>query len=331
MIDFPDYDGDIILYYGPISRGGYDQISDILESSIVRKNKVCLALETTGGDPDAGYRIARALNHYYENVEVLISGICKSAGTLVCLGARKIIFGDRGELGPLDIQLSKPEELNENISGLVMIQAINALQEQMLSSFRENLVDIRHGSQIRTKMAADIAVKLAEGFVSPIAAKIDPVTLGEHQRAMQIAFDYGGRLSEMSENVKADAMLQLVVNYPSHSFVIDRKEARNLFHNVESPDETNMAIYDVVRDFIKKTTVRHQPIVISLSNLADAERKDNENLDAENLTIRDRSESNGSGANEGENEKSKRNKQDDTNAKGEKGRGERRKRQNPRA
>lgn len=44
-------------------------------------------------------------------------------------------------------------------------------------------MDIGGGSKYRTKRA--------DGFVSPIAAKIDPDILGEHQRAMQIAYDCG--------------------------------------------------------------------------------------------------------------------------------------------
>src|SRR5690606_3014909 len=118
---------------------------------------VCLVLITYGGDPDAAYRIARASNHHFKEVEILIPDICKSAGTLLCVGAKRLIFGDRGELGPLDIQLSKPDELHESMSGLDIIQAINALQNQVLDSFRTYLVDIRLGSRIRTKTAAEIA------------------------------------------------------------------------------------------------------------------------------------------------------------------------------
>ncbi|MCI5127011.1 MAG: SppA protein, partial [Candidatus Electrothrix sp. AUS3] len=124
------YDGKIFLYYGDISREGYSQISALYEERTEKKDKICLILITDGGDPDAAYRIARATNHHFDDVEILIPDICKSAGTLLCIGAQKLIFGDRGELGPLDIQLSKPDEMLERMSGLDIIQAINALQNQ---------------------------------------------------------------------------------------------------------------------------------------------------------------------------------------------------------
>src|SRR5690554_5765298 len=179
------YKSDVVLYIGPIERQGYDEFCDLLEAKQQKKDSLCIVLVTQGGDPDAAYRIARAAQHHYPGkVEILIPCVCKSAGTLLCVGANRLIFGDRGELGPLDIQLSKPDEMFESMSGLDIVQALAALEAQMLRSFKKYLVDIRGGSRIRTKMAAEIATKLADAYVGPIAAKIDPVTLGEHQRAM---------------------------------------------------------------------------------------------------------------------------------------------------
>ncbi len=261
------YEGDVVLYYGGISRDGYQKVSNVLESIPDKRQKACLVLVTYGGNPDAAYRIARALNHHFKEVEILIPDVCKSAGTLVCIGAHKLIFGDRGELGPLDIQLSKPDEMFESMSGLDIIQALNALENQVLTSFRNYLMDIRGGSRLRTKLAADIATKLADGFISPIAAKIDPVTLGEHQRAMQIAFDYGERLNKVTESLKSDALIQLVSGYPSHGFVIDRKEAGSLFKCVESPDETTIELYQLALGLLPNVPYQDSPVVCNLEEM----------------------------------------------------------------
>lgn len=255
------YDGDVYLYYGTVSREGYKRLTRSLEQKADKKNRVCLILVTYGGDPDAGYRISRALHHHYDEVEILIPDVCKSAGTLICIGANKLIFGDMGELGPLDIQLSKPDELFENMSGLDIIQALNNLEDQMLASFKKSLVDIRGGGGLRTKMAADISVKLAESLFAPIASRIDPLTLGEHQRAMQIAFDYGHRLNEVSKSLKQDALIRLVSNYPSHGFVIDRKEASTLFNNVCEPQADTMALYVIMRGVVESNPLQSSFIV----------------------------------------------------------------------
>jgi len=270
------YNGDVFLYYGGISRTGYDQLSNTLEDTHDKKEKVCLILATHGGNPDAGYRIARALSHYYKTIEILIPDMCKSAGTLLCVGANKLIIGDRGELGPLDIQLSKPDEMFENMSGLDIIKALNALESQVLQSFRTYLVDIRSGFRLKTKIAADMAVKLTDGFIAPIAAKIDPLTLGEHQRAMQIAYDYGIRLNNTSKALKSDALGRLIGDYPSHGFVIDRKEAAELFNDVQPPNDETIYLYLWARDVINNHPIPDAPIVLNVKEHLQTERLKNE-------------------------------------------------------
>lgn len=274
------YNGDVFLYYGNISRYGYSLLSDALENRVDKKEKICLILVTYGGDPDAGYRIARALSHHYKKVEILIPDACKSAGTLLCIGANKLILGDRGELGPLDIQLSKPDEMFENMSGLDILQALNALEVQVRKSFRNSLVDIRGGLRLKTKIAADIATKLTDGWIAPIAAKIDPVTLGEHQRAMQIAYEYGERLNNASKSLCEDALAKLIGNYPSHGFVIDRKEAKELFNNVSSPNDETYGLYSWAREIVKNKDINNL-IVLDVGCQLDNESKKNEHINTE--------------------------------------------------
>lgn len=275
---FEEYD--VLIYYREISREGYHQISTVLEKKIDKKDKVCLILITYGGDPDAGYRIARALKFHYKTVEILIPDMCKSAGTLVCIGADRLIIGDRGELGPLDIQLSKPDEILGRRSGLDIIQAISALEYRVISSFRSYLFDICTESRLTTKMAADIAAKLTEGFISPIAEKIDPIMLGEHQRAMKIAFDYGKRLDDMAHSLRENALNKLVSSYPCHSFVIDRREAETIFKNVVPPVDKFDKLYDwVIREFLEM----QQHIVCDIQDII---KKTNTSLDnQQNLSI----------------------------------------------
>lgn len=266
---FNNYDGDVVLYLGSVNREGYSVLSATLENKSEKANKVCLILATTGGDPNAGYRIARALNHHYGSVEILVPDVCKSAGTLICIGASKLIFGDRGELGPLDIQLSKPDELFENQSGLNIIQAISVLEGQVMSSFQQYLLHIKGDLGLSTKLAAQMATELTQGLVSPISTKIDPMTLGEHQRAMQIGMEYGTRLDEMTKSLKEGALEKLISNYPSHGFVIDRKEAKSLFKSVTSPDNTTEKLYDWSRTVVETMGVvsYNNPIVIDLGKL----------------------------------------------------------------
>ena len=270
------YGGDVFLYYGNITKQGYHETSEFLERKEAKKRQICMVLITYGGDPHAAYRIARAINHHYKIVEILIPDVCKSAGTLLCIGARKLIIGDRGELGPLDVQISRPDELFESMSGLDIMQALNTLEEQILRSFSRYLVGIRSSSRMRTKIAADIAAKLALGFISPIVSKLDPATLGENWRAIHVGLEYGRRLDEMTGSLRAGALDTLVSGFPSHRFVIDRKEATTLFKNAEAPDSSMTNIYRAARRLVTEVPYPQSPIMRDLSESIEMLEKENE-------------------------------------------------------
>lgn len=245
---FNSQDTDILAYVGPVDRSGYDALCRVLRGTPRKKNCV-FAIVTFGGDPNAGYRIARALSHNYPDggkISVLVPDFCKSAGTLVCIGAHELVIADRGELGPLDIQVQKPDEMFKNLSGLDIIRGLAYLQDAALETFRGYLVDINQGSGLSTKSASEIASKLTIGLHEPIFAQIDPIRLGEMQAALTIALDYGSRLNQRYGNLKPNALSQLTNAYPAHGFVIDRKEARSLFNNVRCPEQHEIVIGDWV-------------------------------------------------------------------------------------
>ncbi len=241
---------DIVVYLGSVNVGGYLDLSKAIETMKSPDAKSVLFIPiTTGGDPNAGYRIARALGHYYpEGVKIGIPSICKSAGTLMCIGGSELIIADRGELGPLDIQLSSKDELFGYSSGLDIMQALVALQETMNAAFKNYLYDLKFGGRLGTKLASDIASNMAVGLVTPIAQQIDPVKLGEHQRAMQIAVAYGERLNSKFKNTDRARIERLLVSYPAHGFVIDRKEIAEIFDNVRCPNETEGKIFQFIYD-----------------------------------------------------------------------------------
>ena len=105
-------DADVIHYNGPVQRHADTQLIQECITRRRRKN-ILLLLVTTGGDADPAYRIARCLQTKYERFFLYVSGYCKSAGTLVATGAHELVISDHGELGPLDVQMSKKDELWE--------------------------------------------------------------------------------------------------------------------------------------------------------------------------------------------------------------------------
>lgn len=228
-------DRDIILISQPISRKLHYDLSMLIAGLKNKRPNVTVVLTTFGGDPDGGYRMARCLQHHYSKIRLLIPSMCKSAGTLVAIGAHEIVIGDLGELGPLDIQVRKQSELEERSSGLDIIQALEAVQGHARQAFNDTLIEIRRGGRLSTKLAGEFAANVAIGVAAPLYNQIDPNRLGEMQRAMRIAHEYGQRLDACSKSLRKGALDNLVASYPAHSFVIDRKEAANLFTCVKSP------------------------------------------------------------------------------------------------
>lgn len=228
---------DTIVYLGAINRLGYDKVTSFLKKKPEREKRIYCFLGTYGGDPAAAYRIARALRNHYEEIFIVVPTFCKSAGTLMAVGACELIIADTGELGPLDIQLKKTDELFGSQSGLDITQALTYLNKQASEVLGQALYDLNGRYSISTKTAADIATKFATSALSPIYGQIDPLRLGEINRALSIAFQYGKRLNKMSEILKdSDQTLKkLMMDYPDHGFVIDRKEAGELFTRVSKP------------------------------------------------------------------------------------------------
>lgn len=251
---------DVYLFSATINDTTVDNFINLVKN-IGTKNQNCyLILTTDGGDPDAGYRMTKFIKRKYTKFILCVLGSCKSTGTLIAIGADEIIMGDFGEFGPLDIQLTKDDEMS-NTSGLSYMQSLNSLNEQAFNSFEASFMRLkrRSGYTITTKTAAEIASKISVGIISPISAQIDPLKLGEVQRAIRIADAYGKRLSE-----NKNLLNHLISGFPSHSFVIDYEECLQLFGDkvVSYATDLELSIEKLLFRVIRQET--EDDIVINL-------------------------------------------------------------------
>jgi hypothetical protein len=239
-------DADLFLYSAPIMATAVDRLRNTICRKRNKRPNALLFLTTFGGDPDAAFRLASCLHSHYDNkFAAYVFGLCKSAGTLVVTGADRIVYGDFGELGPLDVQLTKPDEIYPTSSGLDIFQAMGVLTNSAYEAFQAYLISIIAQSEghISAKTSAEIARELAVGLFAPMTAQIEPERLGEVQRAINIAREYGLRLDR--QNLKKEALEKLVQGYPTHSFVIHFDEAKKLFVKVRRCDtlEAEVASY----------------------------------------------------------------------------------------
>ena len=95
---------------------------------------------------------------------------------------------------------------------------------------------------------------MAIGLSEPLLRQVDPMQVGETARSMAIAKAYGQRLQVRSQNFDEDALELLIESYPEHGFVIDRREAKEIFRRVRAPNSDENALVLELGDKAKYPT-----------------------------------------------------------------------------
>ena len=277
----PYADGwDFIIASGPVDERLFGLIVEEVTSK-KEASKVALYLTTYGGLANAAYRIGRVLQAVYLDVTLVVPSLCKSAGTLVASSANTIVIFPFGELGPLDVQLLKRDELFERRSGLITNYALEELQKHTFELFEHFMLSIKsRGDAISFKMASEIAAKMASDIMNNVYSHINVDAIGEDARNLRVAIEYCQRLNKQFANLKKNSIRALVHGYPSHDFVIDREEALTLFERVGRPTETLMNVFKVhATDLMTPRSnpiaqmVRLQPLALEPSVAASGEQQ----------------------------------------------------------
>ena len=196
-------DGEVIVYNGPINEDGYGQFVQATKN-IAKEKKIVLILVTYGGSADSAYRIARYAQNFFTDFVVIVPSMCKSAGTLIALGASTIYMSPFGELGPLDVQVFKADEIFERRSGLLSKSAVWSLTEEAFRMFEQVLLGIkmRSGGTVGFKVSSQVAASITSGLLSPVMSQLDPLAIGEDYQNLHIAQEYGERLIARYGTVK---------------------------------------------------------------------------------------------------------------------------------
>ena len=131
--------------------------------------KISLFLFTNGGNTLAGWNIVNLIRQFCDDFEIIVPSKARSTGTLMCLGANRIIMTKQATLGPIDPSVNTP--LNPTIPNAgpqarvpVSVEAIKGFLE--LAKHELKLKD--------NKALADVFKVLAE--------KVHPLVLGDVYR-----------------------------------------------------------------------------------------------------------------------------------------------------
>jgi hypothetical protein len=206
-----------------------------------------LVIHSGGGWVHSAYQIVELLRLHTERLNACVPFWAKSAATLLSIGADKIVLGERAELGPLDVQMYEEKQAGrgERTSALNPFKTLEQLQNfslDALSSAMGFIVDV-YGMSYDDSLRH--AVAFVEATTGPLVGRLDPEKLGEYNRELTVAVEYGTRLlSRYGGHDKHAAKRlaeQLVFGYPSHDYIIDYRELEDLGLDVELFGEAEIA------------------------------------------------------------------------------------------
>lgn len=99
--------GDKAGWETQIANDATDYITEHLDAIGVVP-KISLFLFTNGGNTLAGWNIVNLIRQFCDDFEIIVPNKARSTGTLMCLGANRIIMTKQATLGPIDPSVNTP-------------------------------------------------------------------------------------------------------------------------------------------------------------------------------------------------------------------------------
>jgi len=202
-------------------------LSDLLDK-IGKVKKISLFLYTSGGDMLAPVRIVKLIRNHCDEFEVLVPYKAHSAGTLISLGADKIVMSKLGELTPVDPTTGHPFNPQNPVNPQQRLEiSVEDLNSYFL--FAKEKGGVKDEQMVEAhKMLVD---------------KLHPLSIGNAYRAYRMARMLTERLlwlhmDKKTEEEKIKKIIKEITgDITIHAYPIDREEAADLGLKVEKVKE----------------------------------------------------------------------------------------------
>ena len=244
----------VLIYFTghkqPIDQFGTLIASDVLPyfngilKVIKKTNKISLIINTNGGHLDTPWPLINLIREHCAYLEVIVLERSLSAGTLLALGADKIIMSSYSQLGPID-------------------PAANIVDSEKKQMKRVEIEDIiGYIDFVKDKMGIAEQNSLTEAM-KELTKEISPTMLGSINRTHALIRKLAKNLLNLHKNKLPEKQLleimeQLTQKLYSHKHLINRKEAKNIvgFGNIiefssEKLENILDDLYNYYVDFFK--------------------------------------------------------------------------------
>jgi hypothetical protein len=230
-----------------------------------------LFLSSGGGDIDAAYRLINIIRQYCDTLNIIVPFYAKSAATLLCLGADKLVMGPPSELGPID-----PQVISKALQFYGPVQAIRDCIDYIYEKLKE----------------AD-NLDVMRSLMYPIIDKIDPWILGNFERQVKVSKQYAYQLlknymlKDKSDDCIIEVSKKLTEEYYSHGYVIGKNEGRGIGLVIEEINDFQWdIIWDLYLTYFEQFTKMNKKITLIESELTldfELKRIKNEFVSVENV------------------------------------------------
>jgi len=195
--------------------------------SIGQTKKITLLLYTLGGDTMATWNIVNLIREYCNELEIIVPRKARSSGTIMCLGANKILLTHQSTLGPIDPSLNSPLGIRVNINGQSIPLATSVESVKGYFNLAKNELNIKTSKE------------LIQAFLK-MSDTINPLLMGDvYRRQGQIKMIANKLLSYQNCNKRNKKRIVdfLCSDSGSHDYTINYTEAKQLGLNVDLVDD----------------------------------------------------------------------------------------------
>jgi hypothetical protein len=234
--------------------------------SIGKQQKISLFLYTRGGNTLAAWSLVNLIRQFCEDFEVIIPSKAQSAGTLISIGANRIIMTKQATLGPIDPSLNSPlcpqnpiTPQNPHIRIPVSVESIKGFFQ-----FAQNDLKINDEKNLK-----DILINLSN--------QVHPLVLGDVYRSRAQIQMLAKKL--LSKQIKEEEKIEKIIAFlcsdsGSHDYTIYRREAKHeLGLNIENPDDnfyiTIKSTFDDIKSELELDKQYNPNVILGATQTAD--------------------------------------------------------------
>ena len=217
-----------------IAQDCIDPFVDLLEK-IGPTKRISLLLHTNGGRTLAAWRLVNLIRIFCDELEVLIPLKALSAGTLISIGADRVVMTKQAALGPIDPSVDSPLNPQASIRG----------QSRQVPVSVESVRGYLDAAREELKIEGEEALT---SVLLNLTSHIHPLVLGEIFRSQAQIRYLAQKL--LPRQVEDEEKIKSIINFlcadsGSHDYTIDRREAADLGLNIEKPSDK---LYKLLRN-----------------------------------------------------------------------------------